>query len=80
MTLSNQSQFPRFFSARKMTYRNLANSGLRQAGIACPRKMTFQRHYFRKMTYWGLTDSGLRQAGIGQAPVSHLTAPTNRGR
>jgi hypothetical protein len=44
MALSNQSQFPRFFSPRKMTYRNLANSGLRQAGIACPRKMTFQRH------------------------------------
>jgi hypothetical protein len=40
MTLSNQSQFPQFFSPRKMTYRNLANSGLRQAGIACPRKMT----------------------------------------
>ncbi len=40
MTLSNQSQFPRFFSPRKMTYRNLANSGLRQAGIACPRKKT----------------------------------------
>jgi hypothetical protein len=40
MTLSNQSKFPRFFSPRKMTYRNLANSGLRQAGIACPWKMT----------------------------------------
>ena len=33
MALSNQSQFPRFFSPRKMTYRNLANSGFRQAGI-----------------------------------------------
>ena len=33
MTLSNQSHFPRFFSPRKMTYRNLANSGLWQAGI-----------------------------------------------
>ena len=40
MTLSNQSHFPRFFSPRKMTYRGLTNSGLRQAGIACPRKMT----------------------------------------
>ncbi len=40
MTLSNQSHFPRFFSPRKMTYRDLANSGLWQAGIACPRKMT----------------------------------------
>ena len=30
------------------------------------------------MTYRGLADSGLRQAGIGQAPVSHLTASTNR--
>jgi hypothetical protein len=40
MTLANQSHFPRFFSPRKMTYRDLANSGLRQAGIACPRKMT----------------------------------------
>ncbi len=40
MTLSNQSHFPRFFSPRKMTYRSLTNSNLRQAGIACPRKMT----------------------------------------
>jgi hypothetical protein len=40
MTLSNQSHFPQFFSPRKMTYRNLADSGLRQAGIACSRKMT----------------------------------------
>ncbi len=40
MTLSNQSHFPRFFSPREMTYRDLANSGLRQAGIVCPRKMT----------------------------------------
>ena len=40
MTLSNQSHFPRFFSPRKMTYRNLADSGLRQAGIAWPRKKT----------------------------------------
>jgi hypothetical protein len=30
MTLSNQSHFPRFFSPREMTYRDLANSGLRQ--------------------------------------------------
>ncbi len=40
MTLSNQSHFPWFFSPREMTYRNLANSGLRQAGITRPRKMT----------------------------------------
>ncbi len=40
MTLSNQSHFPRFFRPRQMTYRGLSNSGLRQAGIACPRKMT----------------------------------------
>ncbi len=40
MTFSNQCQFPRFFSPRKMTYRSLDNSGLRQAGIACLRKMT----------------------------------------
>jgi hypothetical protein len=39
MTLSNQSQFLQFFSPRKMTYRNLANSGLQQAGIVCPQKM-----------------------------------------
>ncbi len=39
MTLANQSHFPRFFSPRKMTYRDLADSGLRQAGIACPRKL-----------------------------------------
>ncbi len=37
MTLSNQSHFPRFFSPRKMTYRNLADSSLRQAGIGRPR-------------------------------------------
>jgi hypothetical protein len=37
MTLSNQSHFPRFFSPRKMTYWNLADSGLRQAGISRPR-------------------------------------------
>jgi hypothetical protein len=40
MTLSNQSHFLRFFGPRKMTYRDLANSSLRQAGIVCPRKMT----------------------------------------
>ncbi len=40
MTLTNQSHFPQFFSPRKMTYRDLDNSGLRQAGIACLRKMT----------------------------------------
>jgi hypothetical protein len=28
MTLSNHSHFPRFFSPQKMTYRNLADSGL----------------------------------------------------
>jgi hypothetical protein len=40
MTLYNQSHFPGFFSPRKVNLKIPINSGLGQAGIACPRKMT----------------------------------------
>jgi hypothetical protein len=58
MTLSNQSHLPQFFSPWKMTYQNLANSGLRQAGIGCSRKMTYGVNKSWEMTYRGLADSG----------------------
>jgi hypothetical protein len=34
MALSNQIDFPAFFSLRKMTYRNFISSGIRQSAIA----------------------------------------------
>jgi hypothetical protein len=40
MALSNQSHFPGFFSLRKVNLKIPIYSGLGQAGIACPRKMT----------------------------------------
>ena len=40
MTLSNQIHLPEFFSPRKVNLKILINSGLGQAGIAGPRKMT----------------------------------------
>jgi hypothetical protein len=40
MTLSNQSPFPGFFSPQKVNLKIRINSGLGQAGIASPWKMT----------------------------------------
>jgi hypothetical protein len=34
LALSNQIDFPAFFSLRKMTYRNFINSGIRRSAIA----------------------------------------------
>jgi hypothetical protein len=34
MALSNQIDFPAFFSLRKMTYWNFVNSGIQQSAIA----------------------------------------------
>jgi hypothetical protein len=34
MALSNQIDFPAFFSLSKMTYHNFINSGIRQSAIA----------------------------------------------
>ncbi len=86
MTLSNQSHFPRFFSPREMTYRNLANSGLRQAGIALPRKMTLcswlQQTVFSDFSRWlsGVTQSremtylGQADSGLRQAGIGQIPA------
>ena len=40
MALSNQRDLQAFFSARKVNLKIPINSGLGQAGIACPQKMT----------------------------------------
>jgi hypothetical protein len=40
MNLSDQSHFPGFFSPRKVNLKICINSGLGQAGIARPWKMT----------------------------------------
>jgi hypothetical protein len=34
LALSNQIDFPAFFSLRKMTYRNFINTGIQQSAIA----------------------------------------------
>jgi hypothetical protein len=53
MTLSNLSHFPGFFSPRKVNLKIPISSGLGQAGITRPRKMTLGS-WFHQIIFSGL--------------------------
>ncbi len=62
MALSNQIDFPAFFSLRKMTYQNFINSGYNNPLSPLPRKMALIRHVLENLL-----------SGIGRLQKANLS-------